>query len=252
MTRDPEHARRKAEEDEASAPAAASRSRSTQARRRRVRSRAMPPRSPRARARRLRPARRRWTPRGRGAGRRSRQRARLPRRRSVPSRRTSDEPTRPRTRAHRSRSRPRTRQPTQQGKRGCDQLDEEPRRAEIATASGTDGRGDYRAREVPGAERVGGEQDHDRVGAGGRRPKSTSPSCSPTRCAASHIRTGASHARRPDSVRAVGSAGERMPAPRRASASAPTDAAAIPGTGASKTSFGGASTRSTCAAVMAQ
>ena len=53
-------------------------------------------------------------------------------------------------------------------------------------------------------------------------------------------------------MRATASAGARMPAPRSASASAATEAAAIPGTGSSKISFGGASTRSTCAAVMAQ
>ena len=56
------------------------------------------------------------------------------------------------------------------GKRGCDQLDgAAPSRDRHGER--TDGRGDYRAREVPGAERVGGEQDHNRVGAGGRGPE---------------------------------------------------------------------------------
>ena len=151
--------------------------------------------------------RRRGRPAGRGAGRRSRQRARLPRRRSVPSRRTSDGPPRPRTRARRSRWRSRTRRRPRRATR------RPARRSRAAPRSPTASAPTVAATIVPRdarAERVGGEQDRDRVRAGGRGPEDEPPAARPGAPRAT-TRTGASHARSPDSVRAVASAGARSP-----------------------------------------
>ena len=136
------------------------------------------------------------------------------------------------------------------GKRSSDELDGAPPRRD-RHGGGTDGRGDDRCREVTGAERVGGEQDRDGIGAGGGRAEDEAllqpdtmrrepdadggEPCEKPGLGARRRLGGREDARTEKSERQCGDRG-----------------GGHSGTGSSKTSFGGASTRSTCAAVMPQ
>ena len=136
------------------------------------------------------------------------------------------------------------------GKRRGDELDGAPPRRD-RHGGDTDGRGDDRCREVTGAERVGGEQDRDGVGAGcgGAEDEAL---LQPDAMRREPDADGGEPREKPGLGARHRLGGREDARTEQSGASAATEAAAIPETGSSKISFGGASTRSTCAAVMAQ
>ena len=129
------------------------------------------------------------------------------------------------------------------------------RRDEIATAATPTAAATIVAARWPGRNESPSEQDRDRRRCRLRLPPSTRPSCSPTRCAASHEPDVREPRREKADLcpgRRLGRAASNPVADEGWQASAATEAAAMPGTGDSKMSRGGASTTSTWPAVRPQ